>query len=1665
MSYAVKIKWPGDSTFTDVTAEADRDYSFDFYAGGKDFRFVKNTFEISLVYTAALALKVLALTPADLVPVTVDKEGARLFTGYLLPIDGHGYASWKRTTIPITIQDPSLALDTALTTDLVYLDHWLSKPSDTSKSILHKLMALASASVSFTAPNTALLGSTATRFEPVINNYLTLFVAKKGDNLLEVLTNLLWQQGWRWWFDASGVAQFAPWTATTASSVTFSVANENVIDGSFKIDKTNLAEDSVEVSYSKAESATGIGKNGNGWAAYKASDPTNKIKLKTAGTDKSSFKPELSSTTHITLEAPRTDAGLEFSAWGVETLPFYFAYLVHWDFDHVGHLIGGGTGVVNYVSDEEECGLRLSYNIATGVITETKRLDKSMTAVHNISISNFTANGNVFDFDLTVGSAPSSGDLDLHGDSYVSKVCIGVIVPDVTGTAKVDGGKKHSYGPRKAGPKKYSLTMPTSDRMAEYAATWLREQVVDHPQTYSLKSYADVAIGAGATVDIGGVTASGMIYGKSYDHRSRQYGYKIKQLTDVTVGTDIIVGSSVDLSGSLVDATPEPAGYDYWLDCPVSAASRSVAGAVTPDTIYATAMRQIGGGAGVPVLARFRVWEEIAGTWTKTYESASPEAYVAYEPSAAAMSQIRVEMYAPGGFTTLLGSGLVSVTQEIPGPIGHTRSLAILAGVRSHVWDSAGTAVSPAASAFGVRLLEDGLEVTPTAYAWSTPAAGLLSGSGTEEIFTPTVSGTWDAAKADNWVEVSVTYGGVVYTERVPVAVSKVGETGSTGPQGPTGPQGAPAPSLKTQYSADGSNWHNGFQPGDKWIRTSVDGGTTWEDTAKFVGDDGAPGADGIDGLDGAPGADGKSLLPFAYGKDASVTVEDDGSFYTPSGGTWENTKLWTLQGYGAAYVSAAIPDKDHGGMVGFDDDPGVLYPDWMESLASIHWNTTHIYCHYNPEGEWSVSERPYAAGDVVGITYDGVTVRYLHNGAEVMSREVSWLVVRGLWWSATAGTRIKDLKFGPMGKRGSQGPTGPAGPIGATGPQGSQGPQGVPGDRGPQGPGTWTPNLFGGVTQINGTTFRNTGDTGAGYSNGFLSTEGYDSVSLKFQFETAAGNNWIGLSENPQSGADAYLGAYYWWIDGDLQAHIHHNGQILLANQGTVNSLTKFAITYDGAFLRFYKDNILKYQHALAGKVLKLTCGMDGLNAGVWGVNFGKMLVGSELLANSVTANELAAESVTAAKIKAGDVNATHLGAESVQATHIKAGAVEATHIAAGAVTAAKIAAGAVTADKIQAGQITVGKLAQDTTDHIANTAETAKQDAITTAAGDASTKKQEAIDAAANDAAARELAAKNAVAASMGYGTYAAMEAAAVAGETIILGGKIRTTLLDVVNILGVNAEFGGRLTAAWGGVGEIVTSPNLGSTSWSSGASYESIRSQIYSLISSSPDGYYSVSGYWYDYMVSAPPYAYIYTGKIVGVLKSGTAITLLVQPTSGTTGFEPGLIYSVALSGSTTTTRNGNVSSIRLAATIAGGVTPITDVDSALGSPWTRFSALFLSLCKKGDASSAVRGGISDSGSDANGTWVKYSDGRMECAYRQETGISTTTYTWTFPGGGFAEGEDVYVFPTIWNSTDNGNEYLASVSGTPSNTSCVIRREIAGGGASSIGFMVRAEGRWY
>ena len=95
-------------------------------------------------------------------------------------------------------------------------------------------------------------------------------------------------------------------------------------------------------------------------------------------------------------------------------------------------------------------------------------------------------------------------------------------------------------------------------------------------------------------------------------------------------------------------------------------------------------------------------------------------------------------------------------------------------------------------------------------------------------------------------------------------------------------------PSLKAEYSADGSTWHTGMKSSDEWVRVSDDGGATWGDPMPLRGKDGQEGlrnytwikfADDEHGAGMSDSPVGKSWLGIAYNRDTADESDDPADY------------------------------------------------------------------------------------------------------------------------------------------------------------------------------------------------------------------------------------------------------------------------------------------------------------------------------------------------------------------------------------------------------------------------------------------------------------------------------------------------------------------------------------------------------------------------------------------------------------------------------------------------------------------------------------------------------------------------------------------------------------------------------------------------------------------
>lgn len=98
---------------------------------------------------------------------------------------------------------------------------------------------------------------------------------------------------------------------------------------------------------------------------------------------------------------------------------------------------------------------------------------------------------------------------------------------------------------------------------------------------------------------------------------------------------------------------------------------------------------------------------------------------------------------------------------------------------------------------------------------------------------------------------------------------------------GANGTNGTSGASLLCQYSADNTNWHDGFTPGDVWMRQKLSTDTIWSGSMRIVGESGKPGANG-------------SYTEYSFGISATESVVS--SAISPGVETWRDMPIPTTK-------------------------------------------------------------------------------------------------------------------------------------------------------------------------------------------------------------------------------------------------------------------------------------------------------------------------------------------------------------------------------------------------------------------------------------------------------------------------------------------------------------------------------------------------------------------------------------------------------------------------------------------------------------------------------------------------------------------------------------------------------------------------------------------------
>ena len=112
---------------------------------------------------------------------------------------------------------------------------------------------------------------------------------------------------------------------------------------------------------------------------------------------------------------------------------------------------------------------------------------------------------------------------------------------------------------------------------------------------------------------------------------------------------------------------------------------------------------------------------------------------------------------------------------------------------------------------------------------------------------------------------------------------------------GANGTNGINGASLLCQYSADNTNWHNGFTPGDVWMRQKMSTDTTWSESMRIVGEPGKSGANG-------------SYTEYSFGISSTESVAS--SAISPDVETWYDMPIPTTKDKPYLWMMVVKVDK-----------------------------------------------------------------------------------------------------------------------------------------------------------------------------------------------------------------------------------------------------------------------------------------------------------------------------------------------------------------------------------------------------------------------------------------------------------------------------------------------------------------------------------------------------------------------------------------------------------------------------------------------------------------------------------------------------------------------------------------------------------------------------------
>ena len=331
----------------------------------------------------------------------------------------------------------------------------------------------------------------------------------------------------------------------------------------------------------------------------------------------------------------------------------------------------------------------------------------------------------------------------------------------------------------------------------------------------------------------------------------------------------------------------------------------------------------------------------------------------------------------------------------------------------------------------------------------------------------------------------------------------------------------------------------------------------------------------------------GLDFIDHSTGNDTTVSFKGNRIQVADAGTEWGTSAWYSKDGYNkGCMLTFTVPQDNKRLMFGLNTNPSSSTSftdlDYAWYFRSSGGNgIADIY-----EGGSNVDTgnivNPFSAGDRFTITYDGVNIRYYHNGS--LERTVAATITDALHADGTGDDvafNINNVSFMPISSNAVA-----DAPAGVKNNQISINSDGTLSNAGSgqvsaEGIGAETLELTsGGSKPVNITGNKiSVGDDGSGIDNWnthVYSKDGYPAASVSFVADQTSSYIMAGLNTDPTTNTSYTSLDYAWYLRSNGTLRIYESGD----SEGDFGSYSvgdKFAVIYDGVSVKYFQNGTLK--------------------------------------------------------------------------------------------------------------------------------------------------------------------------------------------------------------------------------------------------------------------------------------------------------------------------------------------------------------------------------------------------------------------------------------------------------------------------------------------------------